>query len=565
MRRILESALIVSIGLLIALTLVATFAERMRAQLWQRYTSYTSPFLDELPAGDPRQPLAQRVVVVVAHGLRLAESRQMPALDALRARGADIILESRPPTYRLAATFTWLSGAWPETHGVTTNQAILLPRPDTILRAVQGSGKVTAFIGSDALSDLLGDALQRIEPVDELEPARRDQQAVALALSVLSDPIRLAQFVLIELSALERVAPGDPEAYRAALAATDAHIAAIAGALNLDTEALVILSDRGLTDRGQDGGGEAEVIRTPLVMAGTGIASGTQAIAPTTAVAPTLAALIGAPIPTHAQAGPILDALVPSSELLMASARQLTAFYEEWSVTMRQPRFAAGLLRHYEDRLAAGDTNSYTTWLAELNAAVARVIAGRLNTERAARLPFVVGVGLLLLVVAGLLLNTRFVRPLAGAFAYLVAWAILFFIVREGSFSLSLFPNSDPATTFDEWERLSGALMGLIGLTIALTTRTCEDVFDAIATVLSAIGLITLCQLLAFLWFYWQWGDVFTWTLPEPSAFTAALLALTQLAGLSIRPVPDWPELPLAALVAVATAMIYALGGRRSD
>lgn len=303
----------------------------------------------------------------------------------------------------------------------------------------------------------------------------------------------------------------------------------------------------------------------PLVLAGAGIVSGAQVIAPVTAVAPTLAALAGVPIPTHAQAGPIFDALQPSSELPMASAQQLTAFYEAWSVTMGQPRFAAELLRRYEDRLAAGDTMRYATWLAELNASVAQTIAGRLNTERVARLPFTVGVGLLLLVTAGLLLNARFTRPLAGALAYLIAWAILFFIVREGNFSLSLFPNSDPTTIFDEWERLSGALMGLIGLAIALTTRTCEDVFDAIATSLSALGLITLFQLLAFLWFYWQWGDVFIWTLPESSGFTAALLVLTQLAGLSVQLTPELPELPMAALVAVATAVIYALSVRRSD
>lgn len=564
MRRIVDSAFAITVALLIALTLTATFAEQARAQLWQRYADYTSPFLEPLPSGASRQPLAQRVVVVLVRGLRLDESRQMPALNALRARGADVTIESRPPTYHLAATLTWLSGAWPETHGATTNSALLLARPDTILRAVQASGKVTAFVGSDQLSDLLGTALQRVELVDDLEPAQRDQQAIELALNVMNDPARPAQFVLIELSLLEEVARSDPESYRAALAATDFRIEAIAGALNPSADAFIVLSDRGLTYGGRDGGGEVEVTRTPLVLAGAGVVTGTQAIAPATAIAPTLAALAGAPIPTHAQGGPILVVLLPAPALPMASARQLTAFYEQWSAAIGQPRFASELLRQYEDRLAADDAASYAAWFAELNQAVERAMTERLTAERAARSPFAAGVTLLLLAIAGLILNMHFIRPLASAIAYFAAWSAIFFVARGGSFSLSLFPDGDPATTFSEWGHISGALMGLIGLAIAFTTGACEDVFEAIAATLSALGLITLFQLLAFIWFYWQWGDVFTWTLPESSAFTAALLALTQLAGLSVQVMPDLPELPLAPLVAIAAGVIYAFVRRPS-
>ncbi|MFC1466501.1 MAG: hypothetical protein ACFLMY_16790 [Candidatus Brachytrichaceae bacterium NZ_4S206] len=564
MRRIVESAFAITVALLIALTLTATFAEQARAQLWQRYANYTSPFLAPLPSGTSRQPLAQRMVVVLARGLRLVESRQMPALNAWRARGADIIVESRPPTYRLATTLTWLSGAWPETHGVTTNSTILLPQSDTILRALQASGKATAFVGSDPLSDLLGATLQRIELVDDLEPAQRDQQAVELALAVLNDSARPVQFLLVELRLLEEVARSDPESYRAALAATDFRIEAIASALNPSADAFVVLSDRGLTYDGRDGGGEVEVTRTPLVLAGAGVSPGTQAIAPATAIAPTLAALAGAPIPTHAQGGPILATLLPKPTLPMASAQQLTAFYEQWSAVMGQPRFASELLRRYEDQLAAGDAASYTAWLAELNRSVSAAIASRLNAERAARLPFTVGISLLLLVITGLILNVHVVRPLAGVLVYIAAWSALFFVVRGNSFSLSLFPDGDPVAIFGEWERISGALMGLIGLAIAFTTGACEDVFEAIAAALSTLGLIAIVQLLAFIWFYWQWGDMFTWTLPESSAFTAALLALTQLAGLNVQATPDLPALPLAPLVAIATAVIYAFVRRPS-
>ncbi|MFN4294410.1 MAG: hypothetical protein ACK4JD_09785 [Thermoflexales bacterium] len=564
MRRVAESAFAITVALLIALTLTATFAEQARARLWKRYANYTSPFLEPLPSGPSRPPLARRVVVALVHGLRLDESRQMPALNAWRARGADVILESRPPTYRLPMILTGLSGAWPETHGATTNSPLLLAQPDTILRAAQASGKATAFVGSDSLSDWLGAALQRVEVVDELAPAQRDQQAVELALTVLNDSARPAQLVLVELSLPEETARSDPGSYRAAVAATDFRIEAIGQALDPGADAFVVLSDRGLTYDGRSGGGEAEVVRAPLVLAGAGVIPGAQAIAPATAVAPTLAALIGAPIPAHAQGGPILEALAPEPTLPLASARQLTAFYELWSATMRRPRFAAELLRRYEDRLSAGDAASYARWLAELNQSVRQAATDRLNAERIARLPLAAGVGLLLLLIAGLILNRQLVRPAAGALAYLVAWAALFFVARGGSLSLSLFPDGDPTATLDEWARISGALMGLVGAAIAFTSGSCEDVFEAIAAALGALGMIAIFQLLVFIGFYWQWGDAFTWTLPESSAFTAALLALTQLAGLSIQATPDLPRLPLAALVAVAAAVIYAFVRRPS-
>jgi len=564
MRRVAESASFLAVALLIALAALAPFAEQARAHLWQSYAGYASPFLDELPAGAARPPLAQRVVVVLVRGLRLAESRRMPTLNALRQRGADVTIEASPPTYRLPATFTWLSGAWPETHGVTTNNALLLSRPDTLLRAIQASGWAVAFVGSDRLYDQLGIAAQRLELVDELEPARRDQQAAELARGLLRDPANQVRFVLVEVGLLEDVARSDPDSYNAAVAATDFRLRDIGEAMNLGTETLVVLSDRGLTRDGRDGGGEAEVARAPLVMAGAGILAGAQAVAHATSIAPTLAALAGAPIPIHAQGGPIFAALPPESALLLASARQLTTFYEQWSATLGQPRFAAELLRRYEDRLATGDAAAYTVWLAELNRLVAAAVGARLAAERTARLPFVAGICLLLLIIAGLLLNARVAAPLIGALVYLGAWLTFFFALRQGSLSLSLFLDGDPAPTFEEWERLSAMLMMAACAIVAITTGRQERVFDAVATVLSALGLVVVAQLIVFMGFYWQWGDVFTWTLPDSSMLVAVLLALTQVAALTMPLTPGLPDLPVALLAAVAGALIHVVVRRPS-
>lgn len=558
MRRVTDQALGFTIVLIIALTLAAAFAEQVRARLWQSYADYASPFLGALPTGVAVPPASQRLVIVVIHGLRLAESRQMPTLNALRAQGADVTIALGPPTFRLPATFGWLSGARPETHGVTTNA----PRsigPDTLLRAAQAGGRTIALVGSDQLYDLFGQFAQRAELVDDLEPARRDQQAVELALEALRDPARPAQLVLIEFAVLDAVARDAPDSYAAAVAATDFRLRTIVDALNLTTDTFAVVSDRGLTRAGNDGGAEPDVARVPFVLVGAGVAPGTEAIAPATTIAPTLAGLIGVPIPVHAQGGPLFEALLPHAALPLISAQQLTAFYESWSEAIGRRRFASELLRRHEASLAAGSTAGYAIWLAELNATVASAVQARLTDERMARLPFVLGVGLLLLVVTLVLLSGRSLWPAFGAGAYAIAWLGLFALARGGEFSLSLFRDGDPAPTLQSLERESAMLMIGICTLVALTTGKRADALKAIATVLSTPALIVAANAAVVLWFYWQWGDTFVWTLPDASALVVALVALSHIAGLSLQIVPTLPELPLALLIAVGSAAIYAL------
>jgi hypothetical protein len=230
---------------------------------------------------------------------------------------------------------------------------------------------------------------------------------------------------------------------------------------------------------------------------------------------------------------------------------------------MGQPRFASELLRQRASDLETS-AGGYDRWLAELNAAVQAATTSRLNAERAARLPFVIGVSLLLLAVAGALLSGSSLPPLAGAAAYAVIWFVLFTFVRGAGYSLSLFRDGNPAPALSDLERESAILMGVICIFVALTTGNHDDVFEAITTVLCTLGLIAIFLIAQFMWFYWQWGDAFTWTLPESSAFVAALIALTQLAALTVRITPALPEIPLALIVAVGAALIYAVMRRRS-
>ncbi len=539
---------IIGIALIVVLTALTGLADSTRDQLWQSYGAYTSPFLAELPRGATRQPMSPRVVVVLVRALRLAESRQMPTLNALRERGADITIELSPPAYRIPTIVGLLSGTRPETHGITTNNS---PRlwPDTIFPALQTFTRTVAIVGQSPWGDWFDGNAQRFDTPDEAEPATRDGQAIDMALAAMRDPAQPAAFVLIELQLLEDVATNDPASYATAVAATDFRLKTLVDALDLSISTLVVVSDRGLTRVFHDGGDDGDVARVPMVMAGTGVAVGTQAIAPQTSIAPTLAALSGAPFPMHAQAGPVLSALVPnaqSAQLPLASAQQQTTFYERWSEVMAQPRFASELLRAYQPSLATGDAVATMKWQAELDAQANALIAQRLAGERTGRLPFVAGAALLVLVLMGLLLNSRPVQPLVGAGLYAVAWLGLFWIGRGDAFTLSLFPSGDPYPPLAELERNSAVLMGVVCVFVALATFRHEDAFDALTTVMCTLGLIALVNAGVFVWFYSQWGDAWAWTLPNSNALVLVMVALTQISAFSLTVSPTLPDVPIA-------------------
>src|SRR6266542_6438766 len=123
---------VIGLILIVALTVLATLAETMRNNLWVSYRDYTSPYLADLPAGPPRSPIAQRMVLVLVRGLRLDVSLQMPTLKDLRGRGSDLVVQHDPPTYRLPAWESLLSGARAETHGATTNFGSRAGNPSTL-------------------------------------------------------------------------------------------------------------------------------------------------------------------------------------------------------------------------------------------------------------------------------------------------------------------------------------------------------------------------------------------------------------------------------------------------
>lgn len=558
---------IIGLILIIVLTLLAGVAEQVRDGLWQSFGSYITPYAGPLPAGAIRPPLAPRVVVLLVHGLRLDASNQMPSLNALRQRGANVIIEAPAPTYRLPATYGWLSGATPDTHGVTTNDAQRLAVPDTLFKSLQAAGRPTAIVGSMKWNDLFEGITQRIEITDEDDSALSDQQAVKLALDVLRDPQQQPAVMLIEFGLLEDVARRDPASYATAAAATDVRIQSIVDVLNLDNTAVVVLSDRGLNEAGHDGGDEPVIARAPMVLAGAGIQPNAQAIAPQSSIAPTLAELAGTPIPMHTEGAPIFAVLQSDSALPMASARQLTAFYEQWSEVVQQPRFAAELLKQYEAQLQTGDQSAYTRWYATLETRKQQAASARLGEERTSRLPFVIGLAVMLLALSALMLNSKPLLPLIGVGLYVLIAGFGFLVVRSYSLTLTMFVDSRPAEFLNSFEQDAALFMALAAGALALATAQHDDALDAIATVMIMLGLIAAAGVAVFVWFLWQWGDVFTWTLPASPHLVVVMMALTGLGAFSLPVLPALPEVPITLPIAAGTAILFALvrRSRRRD
>lgn len=552
---------IIGLSLIALLTLLAGFAEQVRDGFWQSYQTYTTPFAGPLPAGALRPPLAPRVVLMLVRGLRLDASNQMPSLNALRRRGADIIIESPPPTYRLPATFGWMSGATPDIHGVTTNDSPRLAVPDTLFKSLQAAGRPAAIVGSSQLNELLEGTAQRTEVTDEDDAALSDTQAVNFALQVLRDPQQQPAFMLVEFNLLEAVARKEPSEYASAAAATDVRIQSIVDVLDLGNTAVVVLSDRGSNAAGHDGGDEPEIARTPMVLAGAGVLTSVQAIAPQSSIAPTLAELAGTPIPMHVEGAPIFAALQGDATLPMASARQLTAFYEQWSEVTQQPRFAAELLAQYEAQLRAGDLSAYTRWQAALQSKVQQATAARLGEERFSRLPFVAGVTVMLIALSALTLGNRPLLPLMGLGLYGIIALTGFFALRGHSLSLTMFVDGWPAEFLTAHERDAALCTMIAAGAVALLTIQHDDVLDAIASVMATLGLIAVANIAIFAWFYWQWGDAFVWKLPAASHLVGAMLALTNLGAFSLPVSTSLPDVPIALPLVVFTTVVFAATG----
>ena len=76
---------------------------------------------------------------------------------------------------------------------------------------------------------------------------------------------------------------------------------------------------------------------------------------------------------------------------------------------------------------------------------------------------------------------------------------------------------------------------------------------------LCTLGLIALMNAAIFTWFYWQWGDAWSWTLPNATALVLTMTSLTQIGAFTLPLSPSLPAMPIALPIAVMAAVIFGL------
>lgn len=311
------------------------------ASMWSWVLNFDPGFAFSHQPAPSGSALSSSVTVLLVDGLRVDASRRMPALNALRALGADIEAQVGTPSFSRPGRATLVVGAPPSVHGVTTNRQQRALVLDHLIRRVGASGGTCRIAGSKIWSGLFGDDIAHCGVYRSLEskegpgafirqvPAMRAAQREGLAFVLLQPAtLRILDLTSTDFAAHE-YGGASPE-YEAEVARADRVVADLMARLDLAKETLVVTADHGHRDLGGHGGQEPEVLAIPVVMAGAGIRPGSSLAASQTDIAPTLAALLGLPLPTASSGHPLAAVLQAGEEtravLAEASIAQARAF-----------------------------------------------------------------------------------------------------------------------------------------------------------------------------------------------------------------------------------------------
>ena len=267
---------------------------------------YESPFKEELPLGQPTQPLVQQVVMVIVDGLRYDTSLEMPYLNSLREEGASAIMVGIPSPASQPAWTTLVSGAGPEINGapfldtehINGIQPIAL---DHLFVQVKRAGLTGGLAGSNRWQEMVPDELLYAQFFVEDEDLA-DEQVVDTALRFLKN--FYLNYLLVHLNQVDQASRKYGAAsseHRQAALRVDAHLRDIAQATNVQRNVLIVVSDYGHLKRGERGRYGQVALTAPFVMVGPPVVPGDYGRIAPGDVAPTVAALLGTAVPSAAQ------------------------------------------------------------------------------------------------------------------------------------------------------------------------------------------------------------------------------------------------------------------------
>jgi hypothetical protein len=469
---------------LVLLLAAAGGARALQSRAWDSVVHYRSPCLSNAEAGTAGPALTSRVLLVLVDGLRLDASRKVPALENLRARGADFVARAGTPSFSRPARATIATGARVAVHGVTTNFHEGALAFDNLFRVASRAGVSVAVGGSKIWSELHGDEIRRgggaILDTSLPEPPGSFREMELRIEARARDAIRFVRERRAGLGVVDLVmtdaAAHDfgalSEDYRRALSTVDRLLAGIVAETDLAESTLVVTADHGHVDEGGHGGAEPEVLDVPLVLAGRGIRAGAIGQAHQEDVAPTLAFLLGLPLP-GASAGRILDeALVSHADGTAARA------------AIQAQRQALG--RSCGTPVEVGSVATPV----DIGLALARTAEDRASRSRLERGPIFAVVLVLALAVLGAAGHAAGPRALlVGVCVYFAAFALLVaaFGVR---LSLSGIRHEEQIGSYFLWLMAFASLAGLGAA--ALASRIAPRPATGYAVIAALIALLAL-------------------------------------------------------------------------
>ncbi|APR77035.1 Hypothetical protein A7982_02382 [Minicystis rosea] len=286
----------------------------------------------------PTPALARRLAVIVYDGLSYDVAMTLPELAPLRERGVVRGVAVEFPSFTSPALVSFMTGLGPRDSGTRRNGDLQgVPGIDSFMRAA-GDARVPVTVWSHGYDDFArliappaGTPIHEGKLACAVDMIRRGLHGTRdVAPPEPGAPVRTIDMIhwgLLDDTGHEH-GSGSPEYARVAHDGA-AFIARYAASLDLDRDALVVLSDHGHLDgpHGGHGGDEPEVRRALFLGVGASFRRGVELEArPMRDVASTLAVVAGLRAPTSSLGLPMIDALDLDGA---AAARALAGPFEQ--------------------------------------------------------------------------------------------------------------------------------------------------------------------------------------------------------------------------------------------